>query len=132
MTVFFPILLQSILEKNSLVKQQAPSDKEGSKPSSPNGNVSDVLLVPNASSPTSSSQENSTCLTDAKAGQRAKSSQNDSQRCSLSPPKCHMQSASSKMSLRADPAEQGGFKTSPLNQEGFQSHYKMGSCHLLQ
>ena len=121
MTVFFPILLQSILEKNSLVKQQAPSDKEGSKPSSPNGNVSDVLLVPNASSPTSSSQENSTCLTAAKAGHKAKSSHKDSQRRSPSPPKCPMQSASSKMSLRADPAEQGGFKTSPLNQEGFQS-----------
>ena len=32
-----------------------------------------------------------------------------------------MQSSSSKVSLRPDPADQGDFRTSPLKQEGFQS-----------
>uniref|UniRef100_A0A9L6KDQ4 Uncharacterized protein n=1 Tax=Mus musculus TaxID=10090 RepID=A0A9L6KDQ4_MOUSE len=101
--------------------QQAPSDKEGSKPPSPKGNITDFSFVSNVSTSTSSPQESSTCLTAAKAGHKAKSSHKDSQRRSPSPPKCPMQSASSKVSLRPDPADQGDFRTSPLNQEGFQS-----------
>ena len=84
--------------------QQVPSDKEGSKPPSPKGNVSDFSFVPNVSSPTSSPQESSTCLTAAKAGNRAKPSHKDSQRCFPSPPKCPMQSASSKCRVRSRPA----------------------------
>uniref|UniRef100_A0A9L6KDT8 Uncharacterized protein n=4 Tax=Mus musculus TaxID=10090 RepID=A0A9L6KDT8_MOUSE len=101
--------------------QQAPSDKEGSKPPSPKGNITDFSFVSNVSTSTSSPQESSTCLTAAKAGHKAKSSHKDSQRRSPSPPKCPMQSASSKVSLRPDPADQEDFRTSPLNQEGFQS-----------
>ena len=55
--------------------QQAPSDKEGSKPPSPKGNITDFSFVSNVSTSTSSPQESSTCLTAAKAGHRAKSSQ---------------------------------------------------------
>ncbi|XP_031221860.1 uncharacterized protein LOC116087329 isoform X2 [Mastomys coucha] len=76
--------------------QQCPSDKEGPKPSSPRCKLSDVSFPPNVSSPTTSPQESSTWLTAAKARQRAKSSQKESQRCTPSPPKGPMQSASSK------------------------------------
>ncbi|XP_031221859.1 uncharacterized protein LOC116087329 isoform X1 [Mastomys coucha] len=77
--------------------QQCPSDKEGPKPSSPRCKLSDVSFPPNVSSPTTSPQESSTWLTAAKARQRAKSSQKESQRCTPSPPKGPMQSASSKV-----------------------------------
>ena len=100
--------------------QQAPSDKEGSK-LSPKDKFSDFLFFSNVSSLTTSPQESLTGLTAAKAGQSTRSSHKDSQRCSSSPPKHPMQSSSSKVSLRPDPADQGDFRTSPLKQEGFQS-----------
>ncbi|XP_076562412.1 uncharacterized protein LOC143433943 [Arvicanthis niloticus] len=101
--------------------QQAQSEKDSSKPSSPKSKISDFSFFTNGASRTTSSQESLTCLTAAKAGQRDKSSHKDSQKCSPSSPKCPKQSASSKVSLRTDPADQGDFRTSPLIQEDFQS-----------
>ncbi|XP_038956234.2 mucin-17-like [Rattus norvegicus] len=101
--------------------QQAPSDKEGSKTSSPKGNLSDFSISTNGLSPGLSPQETLTPLTAAKAGQRNMSTHKDSQRCPTSIPKCPMQSASSQVSLKPDSADKEDFRTSLLNQEGFQS-----------
>ena len=60
--------------------QQAPSDKGGSKASSPTGKFSDFSFFPYVSSPTTSLHESLTGLRAAKAGQRAKFSHKDSQK----------------------------------------------------
>jgi len=80
--------------------QQAPSDKEGCKTSSIKSNLSDFSYSTNGLSPAPSPIETLIPSPAAKVGQRAMSTHKDSQRSPPSPPKCFMQSASGKMSLK--------------------------------
>ncbi|XP_041910283.1 mucin-12-like [Arvicola amphibius] len=98
---------------------KAPLDKENSKCFSPKGVVSDLSFSQNGMCLTPSPQSSLTPLTSTKDDRRVIPSHEESQACFPSPQNDPKQSVSAEVSLSSASSDQGNFKTSPLNQEGF-------------